>query len=81
TLDHLIRLVNRDPDVRISHTPAPLARIVGRFFLPPTAVDILLRDATGDPALTVAEFGLKPSSLYDLWATHREVRPSRAGAR
>ena len=69
TADDLIRIVNRDPHVKIAHTPALLARIASRFMadLPPTYVDIALRDAVGDPQIVAREFGLTLTSLRNVW--------------
>lgn len=71
TLDGLIRLLNRDPQVGIRHTPAPLARLLSRFVadLPPAFVDLMLRDQPGAPSGHVArEFGLNLTSLHQVWA-------------
>lgn len=69
TADDLVRLVNRNPNVEISHTPAWLARMLSLFIpdLPPTLVDVMLRDCTGDPSKAVAEFRLNLTSLRGLW--------------
>lgn len=69
--DDLIRLINRNRDVRISHVPAWLARTLSLFVaeLPSTFVDIMLRDAVGDSSRAVTEFGLKPTLLSTLWRT------------
>lgn len=70
TLDGLIQLLNRDPDVRIRHTPGPLARLASRFVadLSPTFVDLMLTARPGEPpARVVAEFGLVQTSLRRLW--------------
>lgn len=67
--DALIRLLNGGRDVKISHTPPLVARVVSRFLpdLPPTYVDVMLHDSTGDPSRAIHEFGLKLTSLIPMW--------------
>jgi len=71
SLDGLIRLLNRDPEIAIRHTPPPLARLLSRFVadLPPAFVDLMLRDEPGAPPERAArEFGLSLTSLHQVWA-------------
>ena len=67
--DDLVRLLNNNPDIAISHIPSWLARIVSLFIpnLPPTFVEVMLRDCTGDPTRAIAEFGLKLTSVRSQW--------------
>lgn len=69
TADALIQLLNGAADVKISHTPDWLARLLSRFMpdLPPTYVDIMLRNSNPDPARAVKEFGLEMTPLRTLW--------------
>lgn len=73
TLNDLIRLLNCNPNVGISHTSAWLARTLSLFVpdLPRTFVDVMLRDSTGDPSQAVKEFGLRLTSLGKLWMTSK----------
>lgn len=71
SLDGLIRLLNRDPEIAIRHTSPPLARLLSRFVadLPPAFVDPMLRDEPGAPPERAArEFGLSLTSLHQVWA-------------
>ncbi len=67
--DDLVRMLNNNPNVAIAHTPGWLARTLSLFVLslPPTVVDVMLRDCTGDPTRAVAEFGLKLTSVRSQW--------------
>lgn len=70
TLDDLVRLLNRNPQVPISHVPGWLARILGRLIpdLSPTAVDLFLRRYSQmDTSCAVKEFGLNLTSLTEIW--------------
>lgn len=70
TLDDLVKLLNRNPNVAISHIPAWLARVLGRLMpdLSPTVVDLFLHDYPRmDSKRTVAEFGLTMTSLHEIW--------------
>lgn len=74
TTNQFIRLVNQDPAVKISHTSAWLARLLGYFVkgLSPTFVDILL-DHTNSryDVKTYHEFGTSATSLTELWSKPR----------
>lgn len=72
TMDNLVQIINRNPSIRISHTPAWLARIIGRFIpdLSPTYVDIMLQDAVADPRKAVETFGLKLTSVREVWTAN-----------
>lgn len=69
TADDLVRLINRNPEVAISHTPGWLGRFVSLFIpdLSTTVVDVMLRDSTGDPEEAITEFRLQLTSLQTLW--------------
>lgn len=67
--DELVYLINGNHNVKISHVPAPLARLLSRFLpaLPPTYVDVVLRDALGNPNTVAQEFNLKLTPLSQIW--------------
>lgn len=70
TVDEFIQLINRNPNVKISHTPPWLAKILSYFIddLSPTFVDIILNYTnSGDSTATYREFGVKPTSLREIW--------------
>jgi nucleoside-diphosphate-sugar epimerase len=69
SMDDLIRLLNRNPDLPISHTPACVARALGFFlpFLPAPFVDVILRDSVGDPKKAKSTFELELTSLRRVW--------------
>jgi nucleoside-diphosphate-sugar epimerase len=68
-LDNLVRLLNRDPRIRIRHVPPWAARALGALLptLPAPLVDVMLRDSVGDPSAAVAAFGLSLISLRMVW--------------
>ena len=71
TINGFIRLVNRNPTVKIAHTPAWLAKIISRFVagLSPTFVDIMLHNTNSAfVAQTYREFGIQPTSITRLWS-------------
>lgn len=70
TLNDLVKLLNRNPDVPISHVPTWLSRILGRLIpdLSPTAVDLFLRKYSKmDGSRVIKEFGLSTTSLATIW--------------
>jgi len=69
SLDELVRLLNRNPEVRISHLPTWAARILGVVLpmLPSAFVDVVLQDSTGDSSRAKSTFGLKLTSLRSIW--------------
>lgn len=70
TLNPLAKLLNRNPNVPISHVPTWLARILGRLIpdLSPTAVDLFLRKYSKmDNNRVIREFGLTLTSLDTIW--------------
>jgi len=70
TLNDLIKLLNRNPNVPISYVPGWLARILGWLVpdLSPTVVDLFLRQYSHmDSSQVVKEFGLKLTSLETIW--------------
>jgi len=81
TMDDLVRLVNGDPSVPITHCPARFARFLSRFFpaLPAPFVDVMLRDSIGDASHGVSEFGLTLTPLETVWGERK--RPIAAGDR
>jgi len=68
-LDDLVRLLNRNPEVPISHLPNPAARILGGILplLPSAFVDVILQDSIGDSSRAKSTFGLKLTSLRSIW--------------
>jgi uncharacterized protein YbjT (DUF2867 family) len=69
TMDALVRLLNRDPQVPISHVPRWLALALAAILpsLPRAMVEVLLADSLGDPSRAVAAFGLKLASIRTIW--------------
>lgn len=70
TLNDLVKLLNRNPSVSISHVPTWLARILGRLIpdLSPTVVDLFLRKYSKmDGSRVIKEFGLSTTSLATIW--------------
>ncbi|MBI3988361.1 MAG: NAD-dependent epimerase/dehydratase family protein [candidate division NC10 bacterium] len=69
SMDELVRLLNRNPRVPITHLPEWVARLLGVFLpaLPGPMVDVLLRDSVGDPSRAVAMFGLKLTPRQTIW--------------
>lgn len=69
SIDDLIRLINRTPAVPIRHVPGWLARVLSLVVpdLPPTYVDLALRDCVGDPRRAIQTFGLTLTPLHTLW--------------
>ena len=70
TVDELIRLINQNPDVKISHTPPWLAKILSHFIpdLSPTFADILLNHLdSAESSDTYREFGITPTPLSKVW--------------
>lgn len=70
SVDELVRLLSRDPAVRIRHLPAWLARGLGLVVpsLPGPLVDLLLRDSLGDSSRAIGAFGLQLTSPRAVWA-------------
>ena len=68
-LDDLVRLLNRKPDVPISHLPNWIARVFGAVLpmLPGPFVDTILQDCVGDSSRAKSTFGLKLTSLRSIW--------------
>ncbi len=69
SMDDLIRLVNRNPHLPISHTPNGIARALGFLlpFLPAPFVDVILRNSVGDPKKAKSTFRLELTSLRRVW--------------
>jgi nucleoside-diphosphate-sugar epimerase len=69
SLDQLIGIVNRNPNVRIAHLPAWVARTIGPAVLdlPRPMVGMLVNDAVGDPASAMSEFGLTLTRVESVW--------------
>lgn len=67
--DEVIRLINRGNHVKIRYIPGWLARIMSRVVpdLPPTTVDVMLRDLTGNPEPAMQAFGVVPLSIRQAW--------------
>ena len=68
-LDDLVRLLNRSPEVPMSHLPNWAARALGTVLpmLPSAFVDVVLQDSVGDSSRAKATFGLKLTSLRSVW--------------
>jgi nucleoside-diphosphate-sugar epimerase len=69
SLDDLVRLLNRNPEVRISHLPDWAARLLGAVLpmLPSAFVDVVLRNSLGDSSRAKSAFGVKLTSLRSIW--------------
>jgi nucleoside-diphosphate-sugar epimerase len=69
SVDELVRIVNRNPQVPISHLPNPIARVLSAVLpmLPGPFVDIVLKDSLGDPSRAKSTFGLSLTSLRSVW--------------
>ena len=73
TLDDMVRVVNRDRQVRINHLPVAIARVLSPFVpdLPRGLVETLASDSVGDSTDAVRTFGLHLHSLRDVWSISR----------
>jgi nucleoside-diphosphate-sugar epimerase len=73
TLDAMVRLLNRDPQVPITHLPLGVARLLSTFVpaLPRGLVETLASDSVGDSIDATQTFGLHFHSLRDIWSTSR----------
>jgi NADH dehydrogenase len=71
TADELLRLVNRDPGLRIRHLPRWLLGALAHSGLVPALhpdfLEVMLADGVGDPGPAVREFGLRLTPLTILW--------------
>jgi len=69
TMDEMVRLINRNDAVRITHLPAWAARLLGLVVpaLPYAMVDVLLGDSVGEPSKAIRVFELMPTSLKTVW--------------
>jgi nucleoside-diphosphate-sugar epimerase len=69
SVDQLVCIVNRNPEVPISHLPNPIARILGALLpmLPSPFVDVILKDSIGDSSRAKSTFGLNLTSLRSIW--------------
>jgi NADH dehydrogenase len=88
TIDELAQLVNRHQPVRIAHIPPGAARLLARLMpgLPPSLVDVLLRDCVGDSKRARVELGVDFTRLASVWPARpfsgeaqapRTFRPTR----
>jgi uncharacterized protein YbjT (DUF2867 family) len=70
-LDELVRLLNLDPTISITHVPVWLARVLSLFVpnLPGALVDTLARDSVDDSSPAIRTFGLELHALRDIWTT------------
>ena len=67
-MDDLVRLLNRNPAVPISHLPNWAARMMSFLpILPFPFVDMILHDSVGNPAQATATFSLRLTSLRTVW--------------
>lgn len=67
--DQLIRLINLNKPINIQHTPAWLARLIGRFIpgLTATTVDIILMPILANPDRAAKTFNLNLTPLSTIW--------------
>jgi nucleoside-diphosphate-sugar epimerase len=76
TINEFIRIVNQNPQVKINHTPALLAKILSRFIptLSSTFVDIMLNHTNSIYVPEVyREFGIAPASITSMWNKSRQI--------
>lgn len=69
TMDELVRLLNPDGGVRISHVPWPAAQLL-RFVgpkLPAALIDIMRKDSLGKGDAAAEALGISLMSLSDVW--------------
>ena len=68
-LHDLVRVVNRNPNVPISHLPNPIARVLATILpmLPGPFVDVILKDSIGDSSRAKSTFGFKLTSVRSIW--------------
>jgi len=69
SLDELVRLLNVRRQVRVTHVPAPLARLL-RFVgprLPAALIDVLLADSRGQAPASPETFGYCPTPVSRAW--------------
>lgn len=71
TVDDLVNVVNQGRPPKITHVPAPMARLIGLLApgVHPTFVDLLLRGVDGDPEPTQTAFGVTFTSLGSVWTS------------
>ena len=70
TMNDLARLLNRNPEVRLSHLPQWMARALGTLMpklLPRPFVEVIIQDSVGDPSHAAHTFGLRLTSLRTIW--------------
>ncbi len=70
TMNDLARLLNRNPEVRLSHLPPWAIRVLGTLMpklLPRPFVEVIMHDSVGDHSLAAHTFGLKFTSLKTIW--------------
>lgn len=69
TMNDLVRILNRNADVPMSHLPGRLAKFLGKVTpgLPPALVEIMLHQSLGDSSAAVAEFGFSLTSVARAW--------------
>ncbi|MCI0549112.1 MAG: NAD-dependent epimerase/dehydratase family protein [Candidatus Rokubacteria bacterium] len=66
TMDELVRVLNREPRVRIRHVPAWIAAL--RPSLPRALIEVMAGDSVGDSSRALARFRLKLTSLRSVWS-------------
>jgi nucleoside-diphosphate-sugar epimerase len=70
SMNDLARLLNRNPEVRLSHLPQWIARALGALIprlLPRPFVEVIMQDSVGDPSRAANIFGLEFTSLRTIW--------------
>ena len=70
TVNDLIRLANRDPDVKMKHIPSWIVPLLSRLVpgLSPTFADLMLHHTNSIYSReTYREFGVAPTSITSLW--------------
>lgn len=75
SMDDLVRMVNRNPEVSIRHLPGRLSKFLSKVVpgMPPALIDLMMRPSVGNAAQAVSEFGLRLTSLGTVWKTIGEA--------
>ncbi|GJQ21045.1 MAG: complex I NDUFA9 subunit family protein [Bacteroidia bacterium] len=71
TINELVMLLNRNPDVPMSHLPVRLAVFLSRVIpgLTPALVDFMIQGSVGNPAPLTREFGITLHALGPIWSS------------
>jgi nucleoside-diphosphate-sugar epimerase len=70
SMNDLARLLNRNPEVRLSHLPQGMVRVLGALMprlLPRPFVEVIMQDCVADASRALHTFGLRLTSLRTIW--------------